>query len=259
MRQHETWYKTVINPTGKLPVNRLLSFVLALTSGLITWGFIHTQDPFFKVEEQYHIRGLGESDERWSAYLEQQSRVDFMNAALVIGILGGTLAVALAVSRPTRVSILKLLMGIVLGILVGVVAGIAGCWMQQYLTGLGQLSVVESAYINATLFGVLGLGLGAIIGSWSGAGRAIVERALVGLIAGVFAGIVYPVIAFAVLASANIEAFIPQMTITRLLWLGIGTGFLGLFLPSSVGESNPKTVETAETVETAKASALSPG
>jgi len=236
---------------GQLPVNRLLSFLLALVAGSITWGFIHTQDPFFKVAERYHIRGLGESDERWNAYLEQQSRVDFMNAALVIGILGGALGLTFAVCRPTRVSIhWRLLMGIVFGMLVGVVAGVAGDSIQQHFAGSRQLSVVESAYINATLFGLLGLGLGAIAGGMGGFGWAILDRAVAGLIAGAIAGILYPVVGFVALDSANIEAFIPRMTMTRLLWLGMGTGFLGLLIPSSVSENNPTSLETAETKAT---------
>ena len=224
------------NGTTRKPVSgRLLDLLMALGAGMITWGFIHTQDPFFKVEKKYHISGLGEPDEKWSAYLVQQSRVDFKNAALVLGVLGGTLGAVLAIGGMARVSLGKrLFIGIVLGGLVGMVAGVAGCWLQQSFARTGSVSVVQSALVNALLFGILGLGLGGIVRLFSGFGRAVVDHAIFGLIVGIFAGIAYPAIAYVLMASVNIEALIPQAMAARLLWLGIVTSLFGLLLPGPV-------------------------
>ena len=215
-----------------LSTRRSLTLLLSLCAGSVTWGFIHTQDPFFKMDEKYHIRGLGESTERWDAYLVQKSRIDLQNAALVIGILGGALGAAVAIGSLSRISLgTRVATGTMLGVLIGGMAGIIGCWLQQYFAKSNQISIEQSAIINATLFGILGTGLGAIVGGYGGSVRAIMERSIVGLIAGVVPGVAYPIIASCLMASLNIETFIPTVTLARFLWLGVGTGILGLLLP----------------------------
>ena len=215
-----------------LSTRRSLTLLLSLCAGSVTWGFIHTQDPFFKMDEKYHIRGLGESTERWDAYLVQKSRIDLQNAALVIGILGGALGAAVAIGSLSRISLgTRVATGTMLGVLIGGMAGIIGCWLQQYFAKSNQISIEQSAIINATLFGILGTGLGAIVGGYGGSVRAIMERSIVGLIAGVVPGVAYPIIASCLMASLNIETFIPTVTFARFLWLGVGTGILGLLLP----------------------------
>ena len=219
-----------------LSTRRLVTLLLSLCAGSVTWGFIHTQDPFFKVGEKYHIRGLGESTERWDAYLVQQSRIDLKNAALVIGILGGALGAAVAIGSLSSVSLsislgTRVATGTIMGILIGGLAGISGCGLQQVFAKSSQISIEQSAIINATLFGILGTGLGAIVGGYGGSVRAIMERSIVGLIAGVVPGVAYPIIASCLMASLNIETFIPTVTLARFLWLGVGTGIHGLLLP----------------------------
>lgn len=232
---------TVTNSTAPPPARRGLSLLLSLVAGLITWGFVHTQQPFFEVGEEYHIRGIGESDERWAAYLEQQSRMDYQNAALVVGLLGGTLAMALAFSRPQRLSLLgKILPGIALGVLVGAVAGLAGSSVQQSYYGTGQVTIVESLFIYATMYGILGFGLGGILASFNGWNRIVVDRAIVGLILGLAAATIYALLASFLFTSLDLDAFIPQTTLARLLWLGIVSGVLGFFLPS------PKLYQTVD-------------
>lgn len=233
--------------------NSLLSLVLALAAGLLTWSFIHWQDPsgdgsgLFRVDEKYHIRGLGESDQRWAAYLEQQGRVDLKNAGLVIGILGASLGAALAMCGPRRFSVFRRVpIGIFFGAIAGVLAGISGSLLQQSFNKSGPISVDLSAYINALLFGTLGLGLGAVVGGLSGSARTVLERSLTGLFVGVLAGIAYPTIAYVLFANVNIEAFIPKVTSARLLWLGVGTGMLGLMIPWGLGKQGSHDSQFAE-------------
>ncbi len=242
----------VANPSTS-SANPVLSLILALGAGLLTWGFIHLQDPqgdgigLFEVDEKYHIRGLGESDERWSAYLEQQSRVDLQNAALVIGILGSALGAALAIGGPAGLPISKRLpIGILFGAVVGVVAGLAGSMLQQSFEKSSQISVELSAFVNALLFGILGFGLGAMVGGLCGSAKAIVERSVIGLVVGALAGCAYPIIAYVFIANVNIEAFIPRVTAARVLWLGVGTSVIGLLIPWGVGK---RIVEVSKLVD----------
>ena len=223
--------------SGSEITSAALSFCMSLAAGLLTWGFVNYLDPkgegegLFKVPEQYHIRALGESEERWSAYLAQQNRVDLQNAALVIGILGAAMGVAMIFGGPLVTLPKRLLVGVPLGFLVGVAAGVAGCLLQQSFEKGGQISVEQSAYVNALLFGVLGLGVGAIAGGITGTAKTVVDRAVVGMVLGIAAGFAYPMIAYCVMATANIEDLIPKATSARVLWLGVGTGILGLLTP----------------------------
>ncbi len=217
--------------------NTTAGFVLALAAGCVTWGYIQYVDPnsegvgLFKVPEEFHIRALGESAERWSAYLKQQDRVDLKNAALVIGMLGAGMGAAMLLFWPPQVFFRRLFVGLFLGFLVGAIAGIAASLLQQRFEKSGQISVDQSAYVNVLLFGILGLGLGAMIGGASGSLKSAFDRGVVGLILGVSAGFAYPMIAYFLMANANIEELIPKAKSVRTLWLGVGCSLISLLLP----------------------------
>lgn len=245
---------------GSSAARTWLNLILAIAAGLVTLAFIQTLCPIFSVDEKYSISGLGEADEKWSAYFQQKRIVDLKNASVILGLLGGALGVAFAVGRMTMHSLGKhLLAAASIGAFSGVLAGISGCLLQQYFASAGQISLLQLLLVSATVLGVLGLGLGTIIGSFGGWGSATGERAMHGLVVGVIAGVAYPVVASVLIVSAGTETTVPASFSAQLLWLGMATSLYGLLLPAAT--QKPRAVPKAELADAqlADAKPASPG
>ena len=121
----------IIQPPRQTPMWTTVSFFFV--AGLATLAVLRTVHPVFEVDKQYQIQGLGASDETWSAYIAQQRLVDTKNTALLVGVLGGTLGMALAFIRPATGRLAwRLIIGTVAGALVGFMAGSVAYYLQLY-------------------------------------------------------------------------------------------------------------------------------
>ena len=211
----------------------VFDIVRALVAGLVFWGFLQAREPYFAVPAEYHIRGIGESSERWTAYLAQQRRVDRLNAPVDFAVLGALLAVAVASGAfPCCTTWVRVGVAIPIGCLAGGVAGWVGCLAHQTFAPYDkQPTMLDTIIVQAAFFGSLGIGVGVLAGlylrSWKGVLRGVAAGALGGLLA----GMIFPLLASVLMPSSNTEALIPPEKTTQLLWLGLGTGLLGLIIP----------------------------
>lgn len=214
---------------------RILSFVISILAGCVVFGSIYLVNPLFDVPKEYHIRGLGESNERWSAYLHQQHIADHKNAALFLGLLGTLLAASFALPSNGRWSLLgRLGVCVPIGMVSGAIAGSASCLLHSYLNSLGQLELQHSVAIYATMIGLMGAGIGIGMGISFDSPidkKAVVERMAIGLISGALAGAAYPIASSLLAPSINIESLLPKSPVSLAIWLGLATGILGISLP----------------------------
>lgn len=215
----------------------MVRWLCALAAISLTWLFVHTQDPFFKVDPKYHLPELGPSQEKYNSFLEQQTRVDRQNSAMIIGILGGIIGAGFTFSFADKHGNWKyLIVGGFIGVAVGGFAGLAGCLLQYKLISQGMLAMTHSCAIYGLTFGLLGAGLGTYLGGLTGTMQTAVKGALAGLVAGGLGGMLYPIAASLVIPSADIEPFMPVDTTARLLLLTTPTICLAMLFPAAINE-----------------------
>ena len=207
--------------------------LLALVAGAIAWGVIHSVHPLFRVDKKFDVPSIGMPAELFAAHRRQQDFVDRWHAAVYLGGLGFLVAAALGLPAGLRqVSWLPLLIGSLLGAAGGAIGGPLGCLVYEYVRAeVGQAELthtIAAQLLVAVPLGLsVGLGLGLATRSAGGAMRA----ALAGVIAGILAAAVYPVAISILLPAASTDALVPEEAASRLLWLGILSGMLGLVIP----------------------------
>jgi hypothetical protein len=158
--------------------------------------------------------------------------------AVVGGILGALFGLTLGLLRRSGKSVLLgVVAGALCGNIFGACAGPLAVYIDQRLQAAvpaGKLTVPEEMRIlmHAATWLVLGLGIG--LGTGLAApvqrGRAAVTALLLGAVAGLLGGVLYPVIAGIALPLANISLPIPEADSSRLLWLGLPSVLIGLAL-----------------------------
>jgi hypothetical protein len=169
------------------------------------------------------------------------------NATLFVTILGvivgGGLAASEAVARRLGWFILAaVLAGAAVGALFGFLAGLAGNMAFDLHQPIGSLSPLAKTIRSQTaMLGILGVGIGLSMGLLSGCRRTVLTCGVGGLLAGVLAGIVYPMLAAVCLPTVATELVVPSHRAGRLLWIGVMTGLLGVAIPG-VARQRPKRV-----------------
>jgi hypothetical protein len=93
----------------------------------------------------------------------------------------------------------------------------------------------------------LGLGIGVGLGLATRTVAGTLKAALAGVAAGVLAGAVYPVAISIVFPAASTDALIPEEASSRLLWLGLLSGTIGLIVPIAGRERRTKKPPTGRT------------
>ncbi len=114
--------------------------LVALAAIFVTWSTVQPPEPFFKVPPEYHLPELGPSQEKYQRYLEQQYRVDYQNAAVVIGMMGAMMGAGFAICRCAKTALpARIVIGGIIGFCAGAAAGALGCYLQILLSRENQL------------------------------------------------------------------------------------------------------------------------
>lgn len=203
------------------------AFLLALAGAAMTWAAMEYIPPVFTVPKEYEVPGLGAPPEKLEALRVVQGRVDRGNAMLNLGWFGALLAGMLALGEGiARRSPKPMLIAIPVGAAGGCVAGLAGGLV--YGGPLGDLT--ETVKLQVVMLGGLGSSVGLALGIPRRSLHKILLAAIAGMAGGVLAGILYPVGISLLLPTASTDTLIPSGTASRLLWLGISSAALGLFI-----------------------------
>ncbi len=226
-----------------LAAGPLAGLLVALAAGAVCWVLLETAFPVFTVSEDL-IPGAFPSDEEMLAFEVALGEAVFRNAILFVGIfgavVGGGLAVGEGVAQRSRRIVLKAaLAGTAVAAVFGCLAALTGHVAFDYhypIEGLSPLA--KTIRTQAAMLATLGAGIGLAVGIFSGGRRIGFTCVVGGLLAGVLAGMVYPMVTAVCFPGIATELVVPYGTVDRFLWIGVMTGLAGVIIPG-VGRRRP--------------------
>lgn len=217
------------------PVPAWQGLLLGLIAGALVWGVVQSVHPLFRVPEQFHIAGLGAPVEQHVAFRREQDRVDRWHATLYLGslglllglLMGGRVAVA---RRAAAAVLLALPLGLLGGAASGFLAPRVYVWARDTVGSIELLQIVLAQCLVGVPLGLLlGLGIGIARGGVQGAVRGLLS----GAVGGVLFAMAYPLVVSIALPTASTDVLLPEEAVTRLLWLAMLGGFVGVFAARS--------------------------
>jgi hypothetical protein len=207
--------------------------ILALIAGAVVWGIVQRVHPIFHMPKEFEAPSIGMPPEVYLANRRAQERLDRRHAMLYVGSLGLLVSAALGFREGTRRgTILPSLAAAPLGALGGLVGGYLGSRVHEYtIEHIGQPELLHTVLAQGAIFLPLGLATGLGVGLAAPLRAATAKAAGAGLLAGIAAALAYPVAVSLLLPKASTDSLLPIDGPSRLLWLGLGAGLLGLLIP----------------------------
>ena len=202
---------------------------LGLIAGCISWAAIQAVHPAFEVPKEYHIEAMGAPPERVEALMNATARTDRKNLTLYLGLCGALLAGLLASSgRSLRAIAIAAPLGLLLGGFTGWLGHFA---YERLVADAVQTDMTRIVAAQAIL--LAGLGLAGSAGWAIARGRPAETPlyAVAGLAGGGLAGALYPVLMSVVLPDIDTSTLLPREATSRLMWLLLASGLIGLVMP----------------------------
>jgi hypothetical protein len=239
--------------SGLLRITTTLCLILAILACGILAGAVIIGFPIFHVPAELMVPFPPE--EIAVAREASMRHVAMLNATVAMGVLGFLMSVLLgmgeaAARRFSEGTVVRLVVGIILATAVGCVSGVVGQFLVQLLhVPEGPLTpIVRTFLVQAGMFGLFGLGVGAALGFVAGGARTAGAVAVSGLLAGIVAAFVFPVTSAFVTPDLSTEVVMPggvlrgqKHTLGLALYLGLLAVALGLILPFGSRGAKPKT------------------
>jgi hypothetical protein len=152
---------------------------------------------------------------------------------LYLGSLGALLGAALGIGDGVaRRSAIPAVLATLLGAGGGVLGGLLACIVQEHTkanVGLAELKHTLFAQLAACLPLAVGIALGLGLATRSAGG--LLTTLLTGLGGGALAAVVYPLITSTLLPGISTDSLLPEEATSRLMWLGLMSGLIGLIIP----------------------------
>ncbi len=239
--------------SGLLRITTILSLILAILACGILAGVVIIGFPIFHVPAELTIQFPPEEIARVREASMRQTAM--LNATVALGVLGFVMSLLFgmgeaAARRFADGTTVRLVPGIILATAMGCAGAVVG----QLLVNLlhvpeGPLTpIVRTFIVQAGMFGLFGLGVGAALGFVAGGARTASVVAVSGLLAGIVAAFVFPVASTFVMPDLQTELVMPggvlrgqKHTPGLLLYLGVLAVALGLILPLGSRGTKPKT------------------
>ena len=222
------------------PVGGALS---AIFGGLIAVGVIGAMLPIAELPDRLKEVSTYEPaslHRELDAALAANLRYDTIVAMSVLGALAAmtfTLGEGWAARRIGR-GIVFGIVALLIGGAMGYTAAVAGWEVRQMvLKRLPPLGVTVLSEV--VVFSLIGLGMGVSAALVHLRGAVLATGIAGGLLGGGLAGLLYPIITSIVLPGADTEMLMPDETSSRLAWVIIGCGVIGL-TASGLGTRPPK-------------------
>jgi hypothetical protein len=225
-----------------LSASPLNAALFALAGGAIAWIVLQVCHPMFGnpaelLDTAKQGRTFAEQQSALAAAIPKANRYDAMLALAVVGALvGGGLGMAELVAHRSRkpVIIIATVVATFIGASAGVVGGLLGDLLYVSIKpAMEPLSLSGTVQIQLVTLGVLGAGIGLGLGAATGRILAAGYCLFVGLLAGLGAGLLYPVILAFVLPGVQTQLAVPYTGSSRLLWIALIAGLLGLIVPGT--------------------------
>ena len=209
--------------------NGWLALLLSLVAGGAAWGLIQVIHPAFDIPEEFHVVAMGISEEQALAVVAAQERTDRNNATLYLAIVGALLAVGLAAARGR---VLGAVVALPIGLALGALAGWGGSLIHaSWSMALGEDELLRTMGVQAATLGILGIGVGLAFAAARPRRSLLLAATLAGLAAGAVAGALYPLGMSVVMPAIHSESLIPLEATSRLIWIALLAGLLGLIVP----------------------------
>ncbi len=249
-------------PRDGLASGSLSGVALAAVGSLLAWCLLLAFHPIFVPPNKLIVAEPSLAQE---AELKAASETATLyNAIVVLGWSGALIAGAMAAGegwarRSWKTAAWGGLGCALAGAVFGGLAGWIGHSVYQYARPPGEMMIdlEGTVVVQMTMLGALGGGIGLSLGSLTGHAGTTFTRLLGGVLAGVFAGMLYPVGAAYLMPTVQTEHIVPYGGANSLLWLGLTGALLGLIVPgmkmrrTRTAPASPEPVtESAETEET---------
>jgi hypothetical protein len=219
----------------RAPQACLLRAFSVLVAGILGWAVLQAAHPVLRMPKELAAVTILSPPEKVRQMMEFRRKADLWNPIMAMGLFGAAVGGSLAVGRGLAArSKPPLMLAAILGALAGAAFGCLGGWLGHLVSQMPKPAGPAPLLTNIELHlavvmamaGGIGLGIGALGGTWRGALAAIVA----GLAAGALAGMAYPILAALLLPNANVESIIPEHLPERLLWILLIAGALGITL-----------------------------
>jgi hypothetical protein len=231
-----------------LAIRPLGGLGLGLLAGVLAWGVVQGVHPAFRVPKKFDVPSIGMPAELFAAHRREQDRVDRWHAMLYVGGLGLLAGAALGIGEAIRG---RAWLAPPAAALLGALGGALGSALASMVyvdvrTNIGQMDLMHMLGAQLLLAVPLATGIGLGLGLATQSLPITLKTALAGLAAGVLAGVVYPVAISIVLPEASTESLLPEEASSRLLWLGILSGTIGLVIPIAGRQRKTAAPETSD-------------
>jgi hypothetical protein len=136
---------------------------------------------------------------------------------------------------------LAIIVGVVVATVIGGLAGVLGGLVGDitYVNtkpAIEPLPLTGTVLIHTVSLAVLGAGIGLGLGTSTGRVVTAGSCLFAGLLAGVCAGLLYPIVLAVALPGAQTQVLVPLSSGSLLLWIASIAGLLGLIIPGTAGK-----------------------
>ena len=222
---------------NELATGPLVGLLIALLAGAFCWVLLETIFPVFVISERLANLPTPAPVEDLAELEMANRQAARRNAILFLGILGAVVGGSLAVGegvlrRSGRIVLTAVLIGTAVAAVFGGLAGLNGHMAFDFHRPIEGLSpLAKTIRTQAAMLATFGLGIGMAVGMVSGRGRIALTCIVGGLLAGVLAGIVYPMLTAICFPGLATESVVPSQAIGRVVWIAVLTGLAGLIIP----------------------------
>lgn len=223
--------------SGHLAGGWLVGVTFALIGGLAAWGLFRTYYPVFVIPPE--LANIEMPNSRQAAEIRAaEIKVGLLNSLLVLGCIGALVTGAMAAGEAwAQRSWRMALVGTIGCALAGALFGMAAGWVGHSVYYLllipfeGATDLQRTVAVQTAMLAVLGGGIGLTLGSLAGFARGTWTRLLGGILAGLFAGMIYPIVTGYFVPAAHIGYVVPRDNMGALVWLVTIAVFVGVIVP----------------------------
>jgi hypothetical protein len=223
---------------GRLTMGPATGLLFAWIAAGLTWVLLSEGSPVFMIPDE--LAGLPPTApvEQLQQAEAAQQEADTRNRISLLGAYGALLGLSLGIGEGVaRRSLGRTLVAgaacVPAGIVFGGVAGGLGHYLFGSCEPLRPFSpLAKTMVVEAAMLATLGCGLGLALGLLTARLGTAVTCVIGGILAGALAGILYPMLTAVLMPGALTEIVVPVQAGSRALWLGLGSGLVGLIIPA---------------------------
>ena len=131
-----------------------------------------------------------------------------------------------------RRSVLPAALAVQFGAGGGLLGGLLACLVQEWVrANVGLAEFQHTVATQLALAVPLAAGVGLALGIATLSPSGFIKTLLASLAAGVLAGVLYPLLTSLLFPNISTDSFLPDEAASRLLWLGLLAGLIGLAVP----------------------------